>query len=418
MPNIPSNNPIIDNLAHGFDWNDGKGGRAGTVTQAGQIVVHAANGAVLTKDVPTESLQDSPIMERAEQCTVTHHYRMGYFEAQQRISIYSRGALLSDSYGNFYRVLSSTIQRQTGGMALMTVVSESISFDVPPDEYCLNPVKLGLDIMKHPRYFYALMPTNQIPNFSGTSDTDEQINAKQVIIRAIQAYRENPFIPTSANINSMTGLLHDTIMAGLVSGKFVTIVNNPNFDPGKTPTGPDPIDTATPSANPPFYFEKVDINVSDPNNKIAMAMAAAKEIIGKLWRMEDSPMINGVELTWSEYYFRPPPLNLGGYIEDPVLANPGFPDYFYSTTSPPTPGNTIFDNLSFINPQCFSINGRNGGGTAISWLRDADTHEFQRTWFKVTRKWLGAPVGTWDADIYSSANRPSAPSDYRNLILA
>lgn len=274
------------------------------------------------------------------------------------------------------------------------------------------------------------MPTNQIPNFVGTNDTNAQIAAKQAIIRSIQAYRDNPVIPTSANINNMTGLLHDTIAANLVSGKFTVTANNPNFVSTIPATASDPVGTLytgvpyPPVAtlvgqpNPATYTIAFNSTSNDPNGKVALAIAAAREIIGKLWRMEDSPMVNGVEITHAEYWFRPPPLNLGCYIENPTAANPPLPDYFYSTAYPPNASQTIFDQLSYINPQCFSSTGIAGGGTLISWLRDADDIDFQRTWFKVTRRWLGAPIGSWDADLYNQRNRPAVPTDYRNLILS
>lgn len=128
-------------------------------------------------------------------------------------------------------------------------------------------------------------------------------------------------------------------------------------------------------------------------------------------------MVNGWELTWVEYYFRPPYLNIGSYIENPIDANPGLPDYFYSISYPPNPANTIFDQIAQTNPQIYSLDGEGATGTHISWLRDADTIEYQRTWFKVTRKWLGAPIGCWDADLYNQGWRPVLTSDYRPLII-
>lgn len=427
MPNVPSNILVLDNLGHGIDWNDGLDGRAGTPSLAAQKKVHAANGATTIEDIPVESLEDSPVIERAEQCTVGHHYRLSYEEAINRLTIYGRGALTQDSGGNFYRVLSSTVQRQKMNKALLGVQSESLSFDVPPDEFSLRPVKLSVDIMKHPRYFFALMPTNQIPNFVGNSDTNDQINVKQAIIRSIQAYRENPFIPTASNLNNIVGFLHEQIIAGHVSGKFVVSKVNPNYNPlfkstlpvdVGTSAGLPPVAATTNGApNPTIYFYAVNTNSSDPNGKMALAMAAAREIIGKLWRCEDTPLINGLELEWSEYYFRPPFINLGGYIEDPTLATPGLPDYFYSTAYPPDPSLTIFDGLSYFNPQCFSSTGIAGGPVLISWLRDADQIDNQRTFFKITRRWLGGTIGAWDADLYTQNNRPAVVSDYRNLIL-
>lgn len=443
MPNVPVlTEPITDNLPQGIDWADGLSGRIGTPS-GDSVKVQSYNGASSTSGVQIEEDHDSPTLERAEQATCVHTYRMPYEEALNRIAIYGRGTLVTDSTGNIYRVLSSSLKRmgKEGNQASLSITAESLSYDQPPDEFQITPVKLGVDIMKNPRYFYALMPTNQIPDYIGALDTDAQAQAKQCIIRAIQAYRENPFIPTANNINGMTGLLHDNIAMNLSSGKFLITNKNPNYESGYPATEPDPVGTVYadnptdtyPSGapyplavtdfttadqpNPVFYYQQVDSNSSDPNNKVALAMAAAKEIIGKLWRMEDSPMLNGWEITWTEYYFRPPPLNGGAYVENPIDAVPPLPDYFYSTAYPPNAIETIFDEMASQNAQCYSSNGLWSGETSISWLRDADSIEYQRTWFRVTRKWLGAPIGAWDADIYSGGERPSSVGDYRNLII-
>tara|TARA_R110000868_G_scaffold245626_7_gene502234 strand:+ start:19457 stop:20773 length:1317 start_codon:yes stop_codon:yes gene_type:complete len=438
MPNVPSSTaPSTDNLPQGIDWADGLSGRIGTPSGSA-IKVQSYNGASSTSGVQIEEDHDSPTLERAEQATCVHTYRMPYEEALNRINIYGRGTLVTDSTGNIYRVLSSSMKRmgKEGNQASLSITAESLSYDQPPDEFQITPVKLGVDIMKNPRYFYALMPTNQIPNYIGAQDNDIQAQAKQSIIRAIQAYRENPFIPTTNNINGMTGLLHEHIVANISSGKFTVTVKNPNYEVGYAASEPDPVGTVYADngnlpypkkvtnaniknqKNPVFYYTTVDSTSSDPNGKIGLAMAAAKEIIGKLWRMEDSPMLNGWEITWTEYYFRPPPLNGGAYIENPTAAVPPLPDYFYSTAYPPNSSQTIFDDMASQNAQCYSSNGLKSGNTSISWLRDADSVEYQRTWFRVTRKWLGAPIGSWDNDIYSGGERPSSVGDYRNLIIS
>jgi hypothetical protein len=170
----------------------------------------------------------------------------------------------------------------------------------------------------------------------------------------------------------------------------------------------------SPSPNPEFYYTTFNPSV-DPGSRVALAIAAAQEIIGKLWRMEDTPLINGWEMTWSEYYWSPPNLNPGSYLENPANATPPLPDYFYSPVRPPNPSYTVFDWIAYINPQLYSSNGASGGATTISWLRDADSLDYQRTWFKITRKWLGAPLGAWDYDLYNRYSRPSLPSHYRAL---
>jgi len=82
---------------------------------------------------------------------------------------------------------------------------------------------------------------------------------------------------------------------------------------------------------------------------------------------------------------------------------PGLPDYFGSTNGDYGTGGTIFDNLAFYNPQSYYDNT---GKLNISWLRQADKQDYQRTWFKVTRTWIGSPIGHWDAQIYAKDFRP------------
>ncbi len=449
MPNVPNNTLQTVAIRSGISRNDGTNG-LGTPSLAGQIVVNTTFGPTNDVDeLPTQEMDDSPIFEWAEQCTVTHRYKGSYDNCIGIGAIYQRGTLVTDDFNNYYRVLSATAQYGGGGGAnsLLTIVCESVSFDVPPDQFNIRPVKLGLDIMKHPRYYYNLMPTNQMPNYTGINDTNAQIVAKQAIIRAIQAYRENPFIPTTNNINNMVGLLHDTVMTNFCSGTFTVTLSNPNFNSALPATPQDPIGklysgspyppaatSGSPTPNPATYCLSFNTSLSDPNNKVTLALAAAQELIGKLWRMEDSPLINGVEMEHTEFWFRPPPLNLGGYIEDPFgnnpqtgikTASPVVPDYFYSTSNPPNQNfsDSIFAALSTFNPQCYATNGQFNGPVSISWLRDADVMEFDRTWFRVTRKWLGAPVGCWDMDIYAAilsafpGNRPNQVNEYRNLLL-
>jgi hypothetical protein len=76
---------------------------------------------------------------------------------------------------------------------------------------------------------------------------------------------------------------------------------------------------------------------------------------------------------------------------------------------------TIFDDLALFNPQCYSSNGTTSGTVNISWLRQSDSVQYARTWFKITRTWVGSVVGHWDVDLYNQNARPSAPSDYRAI---
>ena len=53
------------------------------------------------------------------------------------------------------------------------------------------------------------------------------------------------------------------------------------------------------------------------------------------------------------------------------------------------------------NPQCYSLTGAYGGGNYVSWRREADEIDYERTWFKVQRSWVGSPVGFWDPGTHS-----------------
>jgi hypothetical protein len=429
MP-TPSTEIVKDKLPAGIDWADGLGKNLGTPSPSGSILANADNGSVhQVSKIPLEELPDSPTLERAEQATVTHSFVLPYSEALNKLAIYGRGALRQDSVGNYYRVLSSSVTRMKGNMARLQIVSESLSYDNPPDEFHVVPVELNIDILKHPRYFYALMPTNQIPNFDGIPDTSSQAAFKQQIIRAIQAYRENPVVPVDAAVLNVDGKIQQQIEVYLKELKSIIKTPNPNFRPEYPATAIPPVGSkwgslpyppmASPTQqkpNPQYYYTGYNFSSPelDANNKVFMAASAAWEIINKIWRMEDTPYVVGWQIVWSSYYFRPPPLNPGGYIQAPETDSPALPDYFYSTGYPPDPSKSIFAKMSYYNPQCYSSNGQYGGNTSISWLRKADEIEYQRTWFKVTRSWLGAPIGAWDADLYSRKERPIYGTQYHS----
>jgi hypothetical protein len=361
-------------LPVGFDRADGVSGRIGTATPAGSILYQTSSGAMTIDDVTIEELPDSPDIERAEQATISKTYRMSWTECLNRIAFIGRGTYAEDSFGNGYLVLSCSIKHEPGGTGLMTIVMEAKTFDSPPDEFSIVPVELGVNIIKHPRYFYAFLGT-------GYGSTEELQN--QMVIRLLQDYFEN----TNANYrNAIITMLTDS--AGV-------------------PTGV--------GDQPPHWNS--DTGAYDDGSLVsgtAIAKAAAIEIIQKWWRGEETPYVVGYEMTFSQYYFVSPFLNPGGYIEDPMTESyPQLPEYFYSRDFPPNAANTIFDYMPAINPQCYSDDGTSLGSVNISWLRKADQVEYQRTWFKKTMTWLGSPVGQWDIDLYTNGPRPSAAGDYR-----
>lgn len=364
-------------LSSGLDRDDGLEGRLGTPTPASSKQYDSADGHDV-EAINTDEMPDSPTIERGEQATITKKWNIDFQEALTRILTLGRGTVEFDSFGNATRILSTTVQHKHGDVAELTKISEGLSFDSPPDKFRISAVKLDINILKHPRYFYALQ---------GSNDTEKALN--QSVIRWLQNYFDNT-----------TAVFRDTVIAMLYYslGKPGTIDANGIAvpDAAYTPTGQSGLIT--------------------PITGTDLAKRAGIEIVQKYWLGIETPYVVGLQIEFISYYFRPPYLNLGGYVENPMIeASPQLPDYFYSVAYPPDPSQTIFDVLTYINPQCYSSNGLRGGPLAISWLREADNHDFQRTWFEVTRTWIGTPVGYWDPEIYTTANRPSLPEDYLNL---
>jgi len=126
---------------------------------------------------------------------------------------------------------------------------------------------------------------------------------------------------------------------------------------------------------------------------------AAQELLLKRRVGEDTFYLPGFTLIWSQYFYIPQALNPGGYIEDP-LHEGGLPFYFWSLDGTPT-GDDIFSQMANINPQFYS--------TGISWLRQCDFVEYQRTWFRITHKWIGAPYAHWDSQVYTQEDSPYPP---------
>lgn len=416
-----------------FDRADGLDGREGIATPRGVILV-ADNGTLSDwTDQPAillRELANSPEVERAEQATITKTFLMDYEQAKTRLSTMGRGTILVDEEGDVTRVLSAKLTRERPGYAILTVVAEGVSFDSPPDEFDVQPVELGVHIIKHPRYFYALDPTSADDDNSVTVNdvTVSLSDVKQSIIRTIQAYMDAPFYPMGGNIN---GMFQTNIMEQLSAQTIEVPYANPYYSTAKTLVNPKlwdgditnyPLNDSNEVENCRYFL--VPVPVSSPG--ILLAIAAAKEIIGKIWRQEEQPYIVGYQMTWSQYFFRPPAMSCGGYIEDPIWnGQEEVPDYFISTEYPPDRDGTIFDLLPIDNPQCYSLTGAiidhrgvYNEDYMISWLRKADRIEYQRTWFKITKTWMGAPIGHWDTELYGYHARPSVPEDYVTKFLS
>jgi hypothetical protein len=377
---------ITAELPVGFARADGGVTSAlGTQTQDGQIVVTHPAGSGIDK-IPLEEHKDSPSIERGEQATFKHRWRMEWNEALLRLSGLGRGTVRQGTWMGLpilFRVLTAGVDRETGGMATLTVTEESMSFDSPPDRFQVTPVELSLDIIKHPRYFYAFLGPD------GYGSKTEVKN--QMVIRILQDYMRD----SDANLrNAYQKLIYKSIgHEGSAGDKYPA----PTWDPAKG-----------------WNYDK---SVAQTISGTDIAKRAALEIINKWWRGEEKPYIIGWQINWSVYYFWPQPLNPGGYIEDPITqAVPQLPAYFWSPYFPPRDKPpTIFDWMAYVNPQCYSNTGYSDGDVQISWLRKADQYDFERTWFRVDRTWIGTPIGYWDPQLYNRSHRPQVVDDFQKV---
>ena len=427
------------NYPTGFDRGDGvtslptqpKGstgfGTFGTANADGQVINQFPGSSIGGAQPPQED-PNSPEIERAEQATIVHKLKMAWTDGLSYISAIGRGVFLQDSFGNITRVLSAKLNSLRDDQAEVIITAESISFDSPPDEWQVIPVESGIDILKNPRYSWALSPA---AGDDGTYTTKGNVvvrffSVKSALMRMIQSYRDAPFFPSTDQIN---GLIQNNIMSQLSSldsdltwidlqvptGNYTSALYtgfNPNL-PASDPPRWDGVIANLPAGNYQYATIGVEVHLNNPDDPITIALSATKEIISKLWRQEDTPYSVYYQVVLSQYFFAPTLLNPGGYIQSPVGI---VPDYFMSPSQDGT--DTIFDKLAIDNPQDYSIDGLSGGAAKvnISWLRKADEVEYQRTWFKTTSIWIGAPIGSWDLQLYSGGNRPQNANDFVQMI--
>ena len=391
---------------------------------------------------------NSPRLERAEQCTCEHSIRIDKARGELYWANLPRGTVVSDTGANIWRVLSCDYTRESDLFVVLHYVMESLSFDSPPDDFDLAEVSLDLFIVKHPRYWRWLSPytsdATQVILGSNALAVSTLTTIKETIIRIIQNYIESPFYPTQLMTQNY---LQANIIDGFNNGNFQVPVTNPAFKPGTTNVSPVSWDgnTAPPTANCPYFLVPVTVawqNDNPTRGPIHMAIAAAQELISKLWRQEDTPYIPAYEITWTQRFFQPVYLNPGAYAEDPRDVVPsyfmGTPDPSFVNVGSIPRGNqgavgpisefyngdtvaaagaghgSILDKLVAINPQLFSSNGQSDGNLVVSGLRTSDTYRYERTWFAVTHKWKVACVGKWDKDLYPKygASAPQSVNDF------
>lgn len=130
---------------------------------------------------------------------------------------------------------------------------------------------------------------------------------------------------------------------------------------------------------------------------------AAQELLFKRHKGIDSFYLAGFKISWSKYYWYPQVMNPGGYIEDP-FKDGGLPAYCWSVDQTPS-GTNIFSQVEQFNGTMFQI-AETSAPWGLSWLRQADVQVLQRTWWRVTRTWVGGNLGTWDNEIYNQSLQP------------
>src|ERR1035437_10330853 len=276
----------------------------------------------------------SPEIERAEQCTCRHSLKLPYQTGLAYWTVMGRGTMVTDTAANVWRGLSCNIKRLNEPCKIGTsmdvfcefsYVMESISFDTPPDGFDVQEMSLDLDIIKHPRYAWALNPYVTDASTYVTVGTTKIYyqEVKEAIIRMIQNYIESPFYPSMNQTNS---LIQVNILNALTSGSFQIHWPNPNFVAPANGTAK--IDDAVawdghsayPATNCPYFLltlTPANLALGNSRDPISVALAAAKELISKLWRKEDTPYIAGYKVIWTQKVFSTVYLNCGGYIEDP-----------------------------------------------------------------------------------------------------
>lgn len=358
--------PVGELRADGVDINLGTPGNEFIGTQS-------SLGANL---IPIEETPDSPTIERAEQTTVTHKFTMSWADAVTQIKNLYRGQLYwNDSSQTedtaIFKILSVRITHVIGNTATLEIVSEALNIDNPPDLFNVSAVELGVNILKHPRYFWILR--------GGRGDSaQEQENGllNQQVIRLLQNYFDN------SNINVRNAYIEWLYYSLGYPGSVVDglVVND------------SPITITQPPGTASRTFT--------PLTGTDCAKYAAMEIIQKYWLGIETPYIAGWQITYSKYHWTPPQLHPGGVIDNPFETVDE--QFLYDDN-----GDSIFKQMAALNPQCYSDNGKAEGNTSISWLRKADTVTFERTFYRQDMTWIGSPVGYWDTDLFGTSTPDS-----------
>lgn len=326
--------------AAGFDRNDGGSTSGGVGTATVALSVQQRPSATWFEEDP-----NSPEIERGEQITSRHSYSCDPTTGQTLALGLPRGALRQDTSGNYWRVLTSTLQREHGDKCKLILVEEGIGTDTPPDECSFDVVEFNPPLEEHPRYSrdtFGIGTTLVRYNLNALGDkiVADELTGPQIVQAAKQA-------ANSASINN----------------------SNENL---------------------------LSLNVNNVTDPIILGLA--EELAQKFYKYINTFYFAGIRVTWSTYYWFPQPPNPGGIVEDPV-AKGGLPPFFWSSDGSATGTNVLESMVHTLNPTLFPV-ADSTTGKYLSWLRYADQTTFIRSLVKVTRTWIGGPGGKWDTDLY------------------
>ena len=315
-----------------------------------------------------EEMPDSPEYDFGEQGTVRHTFECDADTFNDLIPVLQRGQVQFDSSGDVSRILNTTAQWQRGNRVRFSVTSEGLSWGRPPDEFTMEPMEINPDLMKHPRY------NDGSAGATGNGLTDAQKGAIRFVNGSQTAY------------DAAQGFMQVLLGGGV----------DPSVAAGSGPLFPGAVQNASPINQYQYTIQQ----------------RMAWEVISKYWRGEDTFYLPAIVLTYTTFYYPEegaPPMNPGGYIEDPTLASPfAIPYYFWSLDGTDTTGSNNSNNKL----QSFAVgNIGNMYSSGVTYLRKADQERFERTWFRRTQTWIGAPTGPvdangnnyiyWDPDLYS-----------------
>jgi hypothetical protein len=157
----------------GFDRATGTNGFLGTPTPDASLVVVTPDGTSPNAFIFEEE-SGSPDIERAEQGTFQHNWKVDQDTGITLIGAISRGYEQEDSSGNSYRVLSARLVQQPGNQSRFQTTSESLTFDIPPDEFGVEVVEFNPDLCRHPLFL-------PVTTYNGTSTGGQPVTGTMIV---------------------------------------------------------------------------------------------------------------------------------------------------------------------------------------------------------------------------------------------